>query len=166
MNLATRLATVASWLGLGLSLSLSASAADDPFVGTWVLNVAQSKGPPGTLVEGTTVTITDAGGGRYKSATKVVRTGVNVQTEVVFAFDGKDYTPTSNPPPPQGAPETVQAYERMDAHTYKSTMKVAGQLVLSGLHAVSADGKTMTITMTGSGQFGDALASVRVFDKK
>jgi uncharacterized protein (DUF433 family) len=40
----------------------------------------------------------------------------------VFAFDGKDYTPIANPPPPQGAPETARAYERVDAHTYRSTM--------------------------------------------
>ena len=45
-------------------------------------------------------------------------------------------------------------------------MKVGGQLVLSALSVVSADGKTMTVTRTGSGQFGDALSSVAVFERK
>ena len=45
-------------------------------------------------------------------------------------------------------------------------MKLAGQPVMTNLVAVSADGKTMTATMTWVGQFANALGVVAVFDKK
>lgn len=167
MNLGMRLAAVV--LSSALALSLPACSAD-PFVGTWVLNEAQTKaaqpkGAPSAALEGAIITIRDARGGKYTATTEGMTAGTKIQTELTFAFDGKDYTPVINPAPADTS-EVVQAFERVDARTYKSIVKLGGQPVMTNLVAVSADGKTMTATMTWVGQFANALGVVAVFDKK
>jgi len=100
-----------------LTLSFSsppAYAAGDPFLGTWVLNVAKSKGPAGTVPESATLVVSELGSGRYKSVTDSVMAGIAVRTELTFA----------------------------------------------------ADGKTLTATMTGEGQFASSISNLTVMDKK
>jgi hypothetical protein len=155
-----------AWLGtLSLSLAVLPGFADeDRFVGTWVLNAAKSSGPPGTVPDSSTVVVSDAGSGMYKSVSDNVIAGRALHTEITFAADGKDYVPVTTPARP-GAPTVTQSFERVAAATYKVSIKINGNVVATVLEEVSADGRTLTTTTTGSGQLA-GVSNVTVFDKK
>src|ERR1700732_458538 len=78
------------WLSCTLASVTSYWGADNPFVGTWNLNLAKSKFDPGPAVRSRTVTIEPAGDGVKWSIEQVDANG-NRATEVeILKFDGKD----------------------------------------------------------------------------
>jgi hypothetical protein len=161
----------ASLLALGLAVGLTQRAAvagdADAFLGTWVMDAAKSSLPQGMPSIPVTLTVTDAGGGKYKSVTETTVAGQAYKVEITFAIDGKDYAPVVTPAPPGGTPAMSQSYERVTAKSYKSSSKMNGQVLATSTSEVSADGKTMTVTTSGAG--GGAAAGVvnkLVFDKK
>jgi hypothetical protein len=168
MKLTSRFA--ASVLALGLAVGLTgrvALAGDaDAFLGTWKLNAANSSLPQGGPPIDMTLTVSDAGGGKYKSMTEMSVAGQTYKVEITFAIDGKDYSPVVTPPP-AGAPPTTQSYEKVSARSYKSSTKMQGQVMATSTSEVSADGKTMTVTTSGAGAAAGAGAMNKlVFDKK
>jgi hypothetical protein len=158
------LAIVAS-LGLSACLVSGGAFAQPEFVGTWTLNAAKSKGAPGAVPDSLTTVVTDAGSGKYKSVTDSTMAGANVRSEITFAVDGKDYEAVVAPAPP-GTPQILQATEKVSDNVYKTSLKVGGQVIATALNEISADGKVLTITTTGLGQFAVAASSTMVFDKK
>jgi hypothetical protein len=167
MKLSSRFA--ASFLALCLVVGLTGRAAlagdADAFLGTWTLNSAKSTLPQGGPPIVVTLTVTDAGGGKYKSVTETSVAGQAYKVEITFAVDGKDYVPVVTPAPP-GMPPTSQSYERVSAKAYKSTVKMNGQVAATSTSEVSADGKVMTVKTTGAGGAGGDALNTLVFDKK
>ena len=161
MNLAARFATAV----LVSCTTLSAAvAADDPFIGTWVLNAAKSEAPLGAVPGSATVVVTSAGVGRYKSVSETTIGGATMRGEITFGLDGKDYNAIVNPAPPNAA-SLVQSFERIGTNAYRTTIKMNGQPIATTLSEVSPDGKTLTQTTTGTGARTGATA-VTVFDKR
>jgi hypothetical protein len=161
----TRAGLVALFAGLAMALATSRGFADEElFLGTWVLNAAKSKGPATVVPESATMVISDLGSGKYKSVTDNVAARVKTHVEVTFATDGKDY-PLVTTPTVAGMPPVTQSFERVNATTYKVSLKVNGQLMATALEEVSADGKTLTATTMGIGQFA-TISNVTVFDRK
>lgn len=169
MKFTSRFAASLLALALGVAVGLSGRAAlagdADAFLGTWTLNAAKSTLPQGTPPVEVTLTVTDAGGGKYKSVTETSVAGQAFKVEITFAVDGKDYAPVISPAPP-GVPPTTQSYERVSAKAYKSSIKVNGQLAATSTSEVSADGKVMTVKTTAAGGAGDGGLNTLVFDKK
>jgi len=169
MKLTSRFA--ASLLALALAVGFTGRAAvagdADAFLGVWTLNAAKSSLPQGGPPIDLTLTVTDAGGGKYKSVTDTSVAGQAYKVEITFAIDGKDYAPVVTPAPPGGTPAMSQSYERVSAKSYKSQAKMNGQVVATSTSEVSADGKTMTVTTNaaGGGAAGGAVNKL-VFDKK
>ncbi len=56
--------------------------------------------------------------------------------------------------------------QRVDNHTINAKTMNNGKLVSSDKRVVSSDGKTMTITRTGTDEQGRAYTAVLVFDKQ
>ncbi len=105
------------------------------------MNAAKSTLPQaGPQIE-VTITVTDAGGGKYKSVTEASVAGQSYKVEITFAIDGKDYAPVVTPAPPGGTPSMSQSYERVSAKSYKSAAKLNGQVLATSTSEVSADGK-------------------------
>jgi hypothetical protein len=90
--------------------------------------------------------------------------GIDVHAEVTFAFDGKDYTVVQTPSQP-GTPPLVQTFERINERSVKVTIKVSGEMIATVMEDVSADGKTLTATMSGIGQYA-AISGITVLDRK
>jgi hypothetical protein len=111
-----------------------------------------------------TLVISDLGSGMFKSETASVMAGMTVHTDLTFAADGKDYVPVTTPTMP-GSATIAEAIERVNDTTYKVSVKVKGLLIATILEEVSADGKTLTTTTTGVGQFA-AISNVVILDKK
>ena len=133
-------------------------------VGSWVLDTASSKGVPGVAPTAGTLEITRAGDGKYAYVSEATLNGVTGRSEVTLAIDGKDYTTTSTPLPP-GGPTVTQAIERVSDTVYTISVKLNGQLMATSRNEISSDGKTLTQTTTGLGQFA-ALSSTLVFRRK
>jgi hypothetical protein len=137
-----------------------AGQAADPFVGTWKLNVAKSKYTPGPAPKSQTVKIEPAGEGRNRVTNDgVTATGQTTHVEYVAASDGKDY-------PIQGSDviDTV-SLKQIDSRTADRTDKKGGKIVQT-LHAqVSADGRTLTVTVKGTNAEGQAVNATAVYEK-
>jgi hypothetical protein len=148
----------------GLSLVIGSTRAvlaqSDPAIGTWKLNAAKSRYNPGPPPKSQTITITAAGNGITVMSRGTDAAGKPLATDYTVAFDGKDV-------PVKGSPSyDMTSAKRVDANTTELTRKKAGKAVQSVRRAVSADGKTMTITTTGVNENGDKISNVGVFDKQ
>ena len=145
---------------LFLSLLLVAVCfAADSFTGTWKLNEAKSKFPPGAA-KNTTVVYEAAG-----DSTKVIIDGVGADgkpthVEWTGKMDGKDYPSTGS------STDDARAYTKVDEHTLHIVIKKGGKEVGTAHVVTSADGKTRTVTATLVSADGKKSTSTAVYDKQ
>ena len=132
---------------------------DDPQMGTWKLNEAKSKFAPGrpknhTVVyeaTGDNVKITVDGNDKDGKATHNEWTG---------KFDGKDYPVTGD------ASSDTRQYIRASPNRLNFVSKLAGKVALAGSVLVSADGKSRTVTATGTDAKGKKVTQTSVYDRQ
>ena len=134
-------------------------AAEDANMGTWKLNEAKSKIAAGT---GKNVTVVYAATG---DSVKVTVDGVDAagkpaHNEWTGKFDGKDYPVTGD------STADTRAYTRVNDHTLSLTNKKGGKVNVTGTVAVSADGKSRTVTLNGTDAKGKKFTSIAVYDKQ
>jgi hypothetical protein len=150
-----------------LALSLVASgvslAQENPFVGTWKLNVAKSKYSGGQVAKSETRTVVAQGDGEKVTYEGIAANGDPISYSYTSNLDGKD-SPLSGTSTPSGA-DTV-AITRVDANTYTSILKKAGKTVRTTRTVVSKDGKVLTITGKGMNTQGQPISYTAVFDKQ
>jgi hypothetical protein len=148
--------------GLTLAFCFLASAAcfaADPQMGTWKLNDAKSKMAPGTPKNSMVA---------YKSMMGKVKVTIDgtdekgkpTHNEWSGKFDGKDYPVTGDPS------SDSRSYKKVDDRTMDFTGKKGGKTTFSGRIAVSADGKTRTVTTNGTTAKGKKFKSTGVYDKQ
>jgi hypothetical protein len=138
----------------------ASAAAPDPVLGTWKLNVAQSKWNPGPAPKSQTRTYKATAGMVSLSFTSVGADGKETTGASAFSYDGKDY-PISG-----SADFDTLALKVVNDHEVQSTQKKAGKAVGSTTRTVSADGKTLTLHSTGTSVAGKAFDNTLVFDKQ
>ena len=151
----TRIAVVA------VALSFAAAAAcfaASPQMGTWKLNEAKSKMPAG-MGKNTTVTYAE-----QKDKIKVTVDGVDkdgkpTHSVWVGKFDGKTYPAKGN------LSWNSAAYKVVNDRTTDITTMKDGKVVWSGQITVSADGKSRTVTLNGTGADGKKFQGKAVYDK-
>jgi hypothetical protein len=122
-------------------------AQDNPFVGTWKLNVAKSKYVPGPPPQSSTRTW-DASGMVMVSGVNAA--GKSLSYGYTIKDDGKDY-------PTMGAiPNTADKImsKKVDANSYQATFTKAGKQVETTTFKVSNGGKTLTIHAKGTTDAG------------
>src|SRR6266403_988851 len=95
-------------------------AADNPQMGTWKLNQAK------VTVEG------------------VDAEGKPTHNEWTGKFDSKDYPVTGDPT------SDTRSYKQIDDHTLELTVKKDGKATVTGKVVVSADGKSRTVSTSGT----------------
>jgi hypothetical protein len=133
---------------------------NDPMDGRWELDVSASTFNPGPPRTRDTRTYRVNGDRISLTGTVAFADGRVENIELDAALDGKDYAPTGNP-----RADTV-AHVRVDPFTVKTTSKRGGNVVATGTRRVSKDGKTMTITTSGTDEKGVAFNNTLVFRKK
>jgi hypothetical protein len=131
-------------------------------VGTWELDLARSTFTPGPAPQSQTLTYRAAGNQWTALLQGIDASGKPIAFDVnnlMINFDGRDHaTPTAD--------FDTTSWKRVDARTYLVTRKKAGKVVLTSTNVLSADGKTMTITTTGTNAAGQAVHTVRVYAKQ
>jgi hypothetical protein len=135
--------------------------APDPQVGTWKLNLAKSKYSPGPAPTSATTQIEAAGAGTKVVVDQSPADGVIRHWEFTANYDGKDVPVTGNNPDAD-----MIARTRVDASTVKSISKKGGNVTTTQTSAVSSDGKTRTVTTTGTNGAGQTVNNVAVYDKQ
>ena len=132
--------------------------ADDVQLGTWKLNEAKSKIGTGSPKNSSVVYVA------MGDSVKVTTDGVDGEgkpshSEWTGKFDGKDHPVTGDPG------TDTRAYTKVDDHTLTFENKKGGKVTISGRIVVSADGKTRTVTTSGTGPKGN-FTSTAVYDKQ
>lgn len=86
--------------------------------------------------------------------------GKPTHNEWTGKFDGKDY-------PVTGAPDQdTRSYTKIDDHTLGLNVKKGGGVVASGRIVASADGKSRTVTTSGTDPQGKKFKSTAIYDKQ
>jgi hypothetical protein len=134
-------------------------AASDAQMGTWKLNEAKSNIAAGMPKNGTVVF--EAAGDSVKvTIDGTSGDGKPAHSEWTGKIDGKDYPVTGDPT------SDTRSYKPIDDHTMQFAGKKDGKVTLSGRVVVSADGKTRTVTVSGTDAAGKKLKSTAVYDKQ
>ena len=132
----------------------------DPFVGTWRLNVAKSK-YSGPAPKSITSTYEAAAQGYKVSVKNEPASGPVQQYSYTSNLDGKDTPVTGNNPNAD-----MVAAKRIDTHTLEIVNKKGGKVTTTQRNVVAADGKTRTVTTTGTDAQGQKVNTVAVFEKQ
>ena len=133
--------------------------AADTFMGTWKLNEAKSKIGAGSP-KLTTVVYEAAGDSVKVTVDGTDGDGKPLHNEWTGKYDGKDY-------PVTGDPNTdTRSYKKVNDHTLEFTNKKGDKVTISGRGVVSADGKTRTVTLTGTDSKGKKYTNTLVFEKQ
>jgi hypothetical protein len=153
-------------LGVVALLTVTAMGADT-LVGTWKLNVAKSKYSPGPAPQSNTIKFDAVDGGIKLTADGVDAQGRKTHNDYTAKYDGKDYPahPMLDGKPNPNAADTV-SYKKIDDYTYEVTAKLKGKTLNVARHVISKDGKTRTVTTTGTNAQGQKLNDVTVFEKQ
>ena len=134
-------------------------AADDAFLGTWKLNEAKSKFSPGTP-KNTTVVYEAAGDSMKVTIDGTDADGKPTHNEWTGKFDGKDYPVTGD------SSSDARALKKIDDNTITFTVKKGDKVTTSGRIVLSADGKSRTVTTSGTDAKGDKVSITAVYDKQ
>jgi hypothetical protein len=142
-----------------LTAAVVCFAAEDVNMGTWKLNEAKSKISPGTQ-KNTTVVYAAAGDSVKITVDGVGADGKPAHNEWTGKFDGKDYPVTGDPA------SDMRAYRRVNDHTLALNVKKGGKVTMTVRVVVSADGKSRTVTSSGTDAKGKKFRSTMVYDKQ
>jgi hypothetical protein len=140
---------------------LATAQSKDPFVGSWRLDTAKSKYSPGPPPKSQTAVYEAAGQGYKVSVKAEPASGAAQAWSYTTALDGKDSPITGNNPNADAI-----AVKRIDAMTLETVNKKGGKATTTQRNVVSADGKTRTVTTTGTDAQGQKVNNVAVFVKQ
>ncbi len=151
-------------LALGLVGALAVTTLAQPSdssLGTWKANFAKSTYAAGTAPKSVTTRHEVAGAGVKTTVDSVDADGTVRHWTYASNYDGKDNPITGNCPYGDSIART-----RVDANTTKSVYKNGGTVTAAQTSVVSSDGKSRTVTTTGTNAKGQAVKSVVVYDKQ
>jgi hypothetical protein len=154
MKTRTILLTLAlCFVGVGVVFAQNAN------MGTWKLNEAKSKFASGAT-KNSTVVYEAAGDDVKVTVDGTDKDGKPTHNEWTGKFDGKDYPVTGDPI------TDARSYKQIDDHTLGLTGKKDSKVVTTGRIVVSADGKTRTVSTSGTDSTGKMMKSTAVYDKQ
>jgi hypothetical protein len=133
--------------------------AADVSMGTWKLNEAKSKLAAGTA-KNNTVIYAAAGDNVKVTVDGVDGAGKAVHHEWTGKFDGKDYAVTGDPA------SDARTYTKAGDRTLEFSAKKGGKVTVTGRIVEAADGKSRTVTTSGTDSKGAKVSSTAVYDKQ
>ena len=135
------------------------SFADDPQMGTWKLNETKSKFSA-EATKNHTVVYETVGENVKITADGTDKDGKSTHNEWTGKFDGKDYPVTGDPN------SDMRSYKKVDDHTLAMMVKKGGKVTATGRIVVSADGKSRTVSTSGTDAQGKKVSNKVVYDKQ
>ena len=146
-------------LALGLTLFIvPVCFAQSLHMGTWKLNEAKSHLAP-AAGKNHTVVYETAGDQIKVTVDGTDSAGGATHNEWTGKFDGKDYALVGDPT------ADTRSYRKQGARTLLMTGKKGGKVTLTGRIVVTANGKSRTVTTTGTDAKGKRYKNIAVYDK-
>jgi hypothetical protein len=133
--------------------------ASDANMGTWKLNDAKSKFAPGAT-KNQTVVYEAAGDQTKVTIDGTTADGKSVHIEWTDKFDGKFYPLTGDPN------NDERSYKQINGRTLEGISKKDGKVTSNTRIVVSADGKSRTVTSSGTNAKGAKVTTLAVYDKE
>ena len=134
-------------------------AQDEPFLGTWVINLSASAITRGTPPRSETIVNVVEPGGFQSTLTTETARGTSVEIHH-YVFDGAFHRT-------EGADQRELSFTRVDGHTIDSDTRRNGTITVRRRLVVSADGRTLTVTASGTSGGGQAYTNDRrVYDRQ
>ena len=150
--------TVITLLGLA-ALPQTGFAQSAPATGLWQLNLAKSKYSPGPSPKSGTIYV--RGEGQNRKATAVGIDAAGNPTVILLP----EYIPDGKPHPVTGAPAyDASVWTRVNAYTFNVSR--TKEVVQTVTNVVTPDGKTLTLTTTGTDASGRQINNIAVYDKQ
>src|SRR3954466_1592395 len=143
-----------------LVLSSSVVLAADAWLGSWKMDVAKSKASPGPAPKSLDVKWEATPAGTKFSSEGGGGDGKPTHRCYGSKCDGKDVPYEGNPEADTCAPM------KNDDHSYTNTWHKGGKPTITAKVVVSPDGKTMTITQTGTNSKGEAVNNTFAYNKQ
>jgi hypothetical protein len=151
---------VASVAVSALIVLSSSMLAAEKWLGTWKLNLAKSSFMPGPAPKSLMMNFERTKDGIKYFSGGVDADGKPTHTEYVSKFDGDEV-------PYHGNPDAdTSTSKKIDDNSYENVWKKDGKPTITGKLVVSEDGKTLTVTQTGTDAKGQAVNSTIVFDRQ
>lgn len=141
-------------------LASSVALAGDNWLGTWKLDVAKSKASPGPGPKSLMLKFDATPAGIKLTTDSVSAEGKAIHGGYVSKFDGKDVPWEGNPEADMASPKKI------DDNSYENTWKKGGKVTIVAKVVVSKDGKTLTVTQTGTDSKGRAVNYTAVYDRQ
>lgn len=141
-------------------LSSSVALAADNWIGTWKMDAAKSKYSPGPAMKSYTLKFEATPAGTKLTGDGVAADGKAIHSVYVSKFDGKDVPWEGNPDADVAAPKKI------DNNTYENAWKKGGKTVMNAKVVVAADGKSLTVTQTGTNAKGETVSNSVVYTKQ
>ena len=131
------------------------------WAGTWKRNVVKSTYNAGQPPKTEQTVKLELVNGQLKATTD----GFNAQgqpahTVMTVVFDGKEH------PVEGSAQPTTRVYKWIDQRTYEGVTRVKGQITTTTRYALSADGKTHTLTTKGKNAQGQDVDNVVFYERQ
>lgn len=147
---------------LAMTTTLTAQKADNS-LGTWQVNIATSKYTPSPWPVKSLTVVREAAPGGIKVTTTGERTdGTAVNTSYTANYDGTPAGVTGN-----GAPYDTVSIKEADSNIFMyEARNTTGKYHANGRIVISNEGKTMTLTATGTDADGKEMTLSLVYDKK
>jgi hypothetical protein len=146
-------------LAILLAYAALASAQNEPFFGSWELNLAKSSITRGAPPKGETIVNAAEPGGFKSTLTVVGERGTNVEIHH-FNFDGAFHQT-------EGSDPRELSFKRVDPKTVEQQTRRNGQITVTRRIELSPDGKTMTYIASGTTGGGQKYDNdTRVYEKK
>ena len=154
MNRRTTILAGMTLLGLA-ALPQVGFAQSSSLIGTWRLNLDKSKLSPGPPPRSATMTYTQDGQNIRNTTQLIDAQGNTISGVLMHIYDGQPHPSTGS------QSSDASAYTRIDANTFIFSRSKVGKLVSTGNGVISPDGKTLTVTTTGTN--GNSVA---VYEKQ
>jgi len=156
-----RLCTPTILVGLVMVFAAGSASAQssEPLNGTWKLNLAKSTYSPGPAPQTQTVMIEGTDAARKVTVDVTPATGA-AQHWSVSGATGKEVPVVGNNPNAD-----MYVFKRINATTIEAQYMKGGKPTLKQTAVVSADGKTLTVTASGTDAQGRTVHNVAVYSK-
>ncbi len=155
-----RLLLLAVTACVAMLISGSMAFAADNWVGTWKLDVARSTYSPGPAPKSQALKFEASPAGIKLTSDGIDAQGKAIHGGYISKFDGQDVPWAGNPDADVASPK------RINDNSYENTWKKGGKVTVTAKVVVSADGKTLTVTQTGTDSQGKTVNTIAVFNKQ
>src|SRR5215831_3234527 len=120
------------------------TSSNDPMVGTWKVNLSNSTYSPGPAPKSAINKFEAWEDGMKATMDMVDGQGNKIHSEATVKFDGKDY-------PIKGSPiADAVSVKRANEREADIVWKKGGKVTMTGKSVISDDGRTTTLTQTGT----------------